>query len=214
MKRISVSMCLILMIMVQLVGCTNQSKNYYETTQLSEYGTWSTHIEEEREQIHSGLYIFPVSVSDTQNARYIYKCGTDSLGNNEYCIVLDVLYDSDAFKNETARLQAITCDVKISDDQVITNQVKYNEARYRLPAYVAIYASNYSFEYALVDEQNSRIQYVYLQTYNDSFVSDCELSDDLFHERDFGTVSWDNTNIYYAKNDRGDYVFYTDHYVN
>lgn len=193
-----------------LVAC-GYTKTYH-TTNPEEYLRMEGHIANEGDDIRSGLFVFPESIEELEDVEYEYFCEQGIL-DNSYAIVLKAVYPNQKdYDLEAERLSNINCTIKTSQGSVC-NEIEYSETHFDYPAYVAVYNTNMSFEYALADEENSCIVYVYLRL--------CEGADflpDKYLPTEFKgksmeqyDVDWKNQNIYYAPDDDGTgYVYYTD----
>ena len=101
------------------------------------------------------------------------------------------------------------------DGDTVTNSVEYSKKLFAYPAYIAIYASNLSYEYALLDEENNRIIYVYLQMKDaNGVIPDEHLPLEFLGKDMYENNNWDNPNIYFSKDQHNDYLYYKDFYVN
>ena len=94
----------------------------------------------------------------------------------------------------------------------MNKEIMYSDSLFAYPAYVAIYNANSSFEYALLDEENRTVVYVYHQLLNDENSGNtpkeyCPLE---FQEKGMGGIgSWDNFHLYYEEDgDSGNYMYY------
>ncbi|MEE1281544.1 MAG: hypothetical protein UHK60_04715 [Acutalibacteraceae bacterium] len=119
--------------------------------------------------------------------------------------------DKESYKKEITRLENISCSIETSEETVV-NKIQYSDSLFDLPSYVAVYNTNLSFEYALSDEENNSVIYIYLKQ--------CEGADFLPKEYlpiEFKETSmmnydlkWENQNIYYATETNGDHAYYLD----
>lgn len=64
------------------------------------------------------------------------------------------------------------------------------------------------YEYALLDEEQETIVYIYLHnmTPREDQIADEYMPKHIAREKLYNSSSWDNTNIYYATNKAGDHV--------
>lgn len=206
--------CVIALVCILFLTACGAAKDY-QTTNTDLYLQTEGHIANEGMDIRSGFFVFPSSISDLENVEYEYYC-KEGIAENSYMINLKVEYpNQEAYEAEIERLENITCSVKTSKD-VVMNNIEYTEGLFDYPAYVAIYNTNMSFEYALADEENNTIIYVYLRL--------CEGVDFLpkkylpieFRETSMMNydTDWKNQNIYYAPDGDGVYVYYQDDVLN
>ncbi|MEE1281817.1 MAG: hypothetical protein UHK60_06145 [Acutalibacteraceae bacterium] len=212
MVRISktISLCLISsLICIFTTACGNVET--YHTTDTKKYLQTEGHIDNEGMDIRSGLFIFPDSIEELTNVEYEYDC-KEGLLDNSYMIFLKGSYsDKQAYEKEIMRLENISCSVDTSEKTVV-NKIQYSDSLFDYPSYVAVYNTNLSFEYALADEENNSVIYIYLKQ--------CEGADFLPEEylpiefrgnsmMDYD-LKWENQNIYYAPDSNGDHVYYQD----
>lgn len=196
-----------------LTACGGEKE--YKTTNTDLYLQTEGHVANEGMDIRSGFFVFPSSISDLDNVEYEYYC-KEGIAENSYMIYLKAEYPNPkSYEAEIERLENITCSVKTSKD-VVVNNIVYTEELFDYPAYVTVYNTNMSFEYALADAENNTIIYVYLRL--------CEGIDFLSKEYlpiEFRETSmmnydtdWENQNIYYAPDGDGIYVYYQDNVLN
>ncbi len=191
-----------------IISC--RSAATYQTTDINEYLDIDGHIENEGMDIRSGLFIFPESIENPENAQYRYVC-QEGLTDNSYMIYLKETYSDSAYQAEKERLANIRCVVEMPNNAV-ENTVEYTEKLFNYPAYITIYNTNMSFEYALADDENKCIIYIYLKLYEGA-----ELLPEEYLPLEFQGESmmnydtgWQNQNIYYATEMNGDHVYYLD----
>lgn len=207
-------LCVILLLCsIFLTACETEKE--YQTTNTDLYLQMEGHIANEGMDIRSGFFVFPDSINDMQNVKYQYYC-KEGIAENSYMIYLNVKHSNQkSYEEEIERLTSITCSVKTSKN-VVKNDIEYTEELFDYPAYVAVYNTNMSFEYALADMDNNTIIYVYMKL--------CEGKDFLPKEylpKEFRESSmmeydttWKNQNIYYAPDGDGIYVYYLDDVLN
>lgn len=134
----------------------------YETKDIKEYMKFN-HIQAERVEIRSNLDIFPKSIeNETSGYSYYYYCDDKGLLDNKYQMYLEKIYSQQEFEIEKERLARIETNINGN-----TQKVKYNEKDFKFPAYVAIYADDFTYEYALIDEESKKIIYVYTRFMNE-----------------------------------------------
>lgn len=181
----------------------------YSTIDIANYGVWDGHIECERAEINSKLAIFPNSTENVEDADYYYYCSKNSF-NNHYVIYAEMEYTDEQYQKELQRLSEIEVEIELpSTQEVASNGIIYDEKLFNYPAYVAIYGCNLSYEYALTDEENHKIIYVYsrLQDMN-GMIPDKYLPLEVIGKDMYENNSWDNINIYYSEDENGDYMSY------
>ncbi len=147
MKRMMLCLTMITML-VGLCACSGDVRN---VTDISQY------VDKAEFKGYSGLALFPDSVDESVVDQYFYDF-QDTMFDPTVQIYLKCTYTQEAFDAECQRMagESITSDG-------VTHTVQYNQEDYLLPAYEAIHGSNFCYEYALVDEDNCSIQYLFLQ---------------------------------------------------
>lgn len=195
--------------------CSGGIWQEYVTVSPSEYGNWNGHIDYEREEIESGLYIFPEDISEALEVDYFYYTALDYHSISNILIFTEVTYSEEDYKTEKERLAGLKCEITLSEkEQPVSNSIVYSEDLFSYPAYVTIYGSNLSYEYALVDEQNNRIIYVYAKMKDlNEIIPDKYLPIEAIDKNMYENNSWDNINIYFAEDQNGDYRFYDNNKV-
>lgn len=156
---------------MSVVGFMFSGGEVYETDDISKYGEFDGHIETEDNGRFSRLLIFPESItSPNQNVKYKYIASNKGL-DNEYLIYLDMTMSEKDYASEKERLENIT--VKYKDK---VNKMYYTELNFNYPALVSVFNDNGCYEYALLDEENHRIIYVYSQFKSpDAYLRDNDL---------------------------------------
>lgn len=120
-------------------------------TDVEKYGKWS-------EQDRQGkLSVFPDTVEKMQVEEYLYQFSTGLLDSN-YQIFLKSKLSKAEYQKEVKRLENISDSL---DGK--TQKIYLDNKSFCFPAYVTICNFNFTYEYALVDEENTTIYYVYLQ---------------------------------------------------
>lgn len=189
--------------------------NEYQTSNQELYMETEGHIANEGMDIRSGLFVFPETISGLKNVEYEYYCKEGTI-ENTYMIYLNAEYpNQESYEIEVERLENITCSVKTSNDIVI-NDIEYTEELFDYPAYVTVYNTNMSFEYALADAENNTIIYVYLKLCEGIDFLPMEYLPIEFRETSMVMydTSWENQNIYYAPDGNGIYIYYQDDVLN
>lgn len=152
-----------------LSGCgTPLNAESYITTNISEYRNFKDHIEKEESDLFSGLRIFPLEITEKmQEVSYIYECGNSALDNN-YFIYLNCSWQGDSFEKEIERLENIS----VSNNS-ITKTIVYDINIFSYPAYVSVYDEEVGImEYALINQENKEIVYIYSQLNSRSELED------------------------------------------
>ncbi len=130
----------------------NQSgiESYNRTEILENYGG----------DIEGGLFIFPDDTKNMIEPTFTSSLKTGFFDTDGY-IILHAKYRKEDYEAEVERLSCIECSVSFSDETV-TQQVRYDEESYALPAYITVDGFDYTYEYALVNEETCEIAYVHL----------------------------------------------------
>lgn len=202
--------CVVTIISIVLI-ITRTSTETYQTSDHNTYLEMEGHITNEGMDISSGLFVFPESIENLKNVEYEYYCKRGLL-DNSYMIFLKGDYpDTDSYEAELERLSNIGCSIKTSKGTV-KNKVEYSETSFDYPAYITIYNTNMSFEYALTDDANKCVVYIYLKLCEGrDFLPDkylpIEFKGKSMMEYD---TDWKNQNIYYAPDGKGVYLHYLD----
>lgn len=191
-----------------LTAC--KSNETYQTTDPKAYLKTEGHIANEGTDIRSGLFTFPKSIENLENVQYQYAC-KEGLLDNSYLIYLKATYSDTDYRNEKERLSNIRCTVKLPE-KTVENTIAYNETSFNYPAYIAVYNTDMSFEYALADDENRCIIYVFLKLYEGAdFISEKYLPLEFNNKSMLNyDTAWKNQNIYYATDANGDHVYYLD----
>lgn len=206
-KRISMVLLLI-GLSIQLAACGTAES--YSTMDSDLYLQTEGHIANEGMDIRSGLFIFPESIEDLEQVQYRYAC-KEGLLDNSYVIYLKATYSDAAYLAEKERLTNIQCTIELPDETV-TNAIEYTETLFNFPAYVAVYNTDMSFEYALADDENNCIIYVFLKLFEGADYLAEEYLPLEFKGKSMLNydTTWQNLNIYYATDNNGDHVYYLD----
>lgn len=141
-----------LVIFAESVPFQNQSgiENYNKTDILENYGG----------DINGGLFIFPDDTDDMIDPTFVSSLKTGLFDTDGY-IILQAKYDKEAYETEIERLSNIECSLSFSGETV-TQQVRYDEASYALPAYITVDGFDNVYEYALINEETCEIKYILL----------------------------------------------------
>ena len=184
----------------------------YETTDQSQYGRFSGHYEGEEADRFAGLFVFPKMLStQAENVEYYYGANP-MFFDHSYEIYLQATYPKDIYEKEKERLSDIECTIKINaEGDKVTNHIQYTEEQSPYPVYVAICDYDGIYEYALLDEDNCRIIYVYMQ-YCDGenvpeeywLVKNDSRAESVWYKGE------DDFNLYYAEDENGDFSYYKD----
>ncbi|MGN0317445.1 MAG: hypothetical protein ACI4E1_05845 [Lachnospira sp.] len=146
-------------LLVFVIGVADYSLPFKTEQGIEKYDK-AKMVKEYSADFDSGFFIFPNSIDNAKTARYESKVKTGLFDSDGY-FILEAEYDETDFENEISRLSDISCDISYNETSV-TKQVVYDENMYEYPAYITSDGYDYIYEYALIDELNSRIIYVIL----------------------------------------------------
>ena len=170
-------------------GIENYDKNYY----IENYGG----------DLDSTMLIFPDNVESATEVIFESELTMGLLDTDGY-IILYAEYEKELFKKEKERLSDIKCTIQPYEEDVesVTKNILYDENSYNLPAYVTSDGYSHVYEYALVDDANCSVTYVYLGypetaedvVYNQYLKSDLSLYniDDALNQFTIYAHSFDN----------------------
>lgn len=122
-----------------------------QTSDIQDYGRW------DQSDIKGKLDIFPKSLEEETSTEYFY-CYKSGILDGTYQIYLKRQLSSSQYEKEIERLQGIT---DMYEEQV--HAITCDKKNFIYPAYVSIYNFDSTYAYALCDEENSIIYYIYLQ---------------------------------------------------
>lgn len=184
----------------------------YKTVNVEDYGNWSGHIESEKQEVEgkSGLRIFPKKSKDLEVEEYIYNCEKTNASVYKYLIYSKIKYSEIQFKVERERLSKLKCDIAIDGKKsIVKKKIKFSDKLFQYPAYVAIYASNYCYEYALLNEESNEIIYVFTKMADaNGIIEERYLPKEVVGKDMYENDSWDNQNMYWAEDSDGNHVSY------
>lgn len=145
---------------------------------------------------YSNLLIFPSQIPEkASNSSYYFKKDSSNLFDDDYQIYLMCQYDQQAYNQEVNRLAAIK--------QVCGEEIHYvwkDEKNFSFPAIVAIYNNNHCYEYALLDDINKKIYYIFLQ-----FI----YKEDVIFDNSFLPYNYVNPDVTTEKEGKSIYLFRT-----
>ena len=151
--------CLFLLValFLFLTGCKDARVTEH-TTGAENYNVISI-VQKHHHDLDSNLSVFPYDIQSI-SASYEATVTTGGL-DIEATIILDCRYEEYMYDAEVRRLKGLSMTLKSGGHKTI-NYVKLDEKSYHYPAYVTIDGFGNNYEYALLDEENLRIIYVYL----------------------------------------------------
>lgn len=169
---ITVSISIIMMICFSLVflGLLSLGNEDYLTIDINNYGIHQGHVEGEKGELRSGLYIFPKEISvNAIDTEFLYSCRAIGFGI-DYQQYLKCTYSDEEYQAEVDRLKNIQCEIHTRNGTVV-NRIEYSDTKFDYPAYITAYGGNRMYEYALLNDEKNTIIYVYLQTISNKRVA-------------------------------------------
>lgn len=155
---------------------------------IDDYGNFETF------RGYSNLDIFPTSLPQSScNTEFYYEEDSSGLFDSSYQVYLKCGYNNEDYQNEVKRLKAI--------EEEYDKEVKHtwlDNGNYKFPAIVAIENNNHCFEYALTDDDNLIIYYIFLQFI---YEKDIKFSTDLLPH------NYINPNEHTEKEKQGDSIY-------
>ena len=116
-------------------------------------------IEKYAGDLDSDLSLFPDEIF-TDKIEYSADF-QPNLFDTDGSMILSCMYRDEQFSDEISRLRALSKTIDFDGEQY-TNTVMYDEDTYSYPAYITIDGFGNTYEYALIDQFNNRIVYIYL----------------------------------------------------
>ncbi len=130
----------------KISGIENYDKSYY--------------LENYSGDLDTGMFVFPEKDFKPTEAEFASSLKTGLFDTDGY-IILRAKYTEEDYWKEVERLSAIECTICFKEEAV-TQQIRYDEESYALPAYVTVDGFDDIYEYALMDEKDCTITYVLL----------------------------------------------------
>lgn len=129
-------------------------------------GIWESHTERDVENYaifdkycgYGNLWVFPKEISETATNVEYYYFDMNTLMDPTCQIYLCCTYDTETYQKEVDRLSQIKYEMN-----GLTKSIQYEENIFAYPAYVSIYEWESCYEYALVDAEEQKIVYVFMQ---------------------------------------------------
>ena len=113
--------------------------------------------------LNSGLYIFP-DRKIVKDGEFSSSMKTNLFDTDGY-IILKAKYSDKLYEDEINRLKDIELSVTLKcgpNSPSYTNKVMYDDTSYNYPAYITIDNCFDTYEYALLNEKDKEIYYIYL----------------------------------------------------
>ncbi|MBR1392078.1 MAG: hypothetical protein IJ567_11690 [Lachnospiraceae bacterium] len=140
-----------------LSGCSDTA---YSTDHIEDYDKEYV-VENYHSDLDSNLSVFPDELSTVNEVASFHASLSTNLFDTDGEIILDCVYENDQFHDEIERLANLSMTIKNRDEQY-TNSVLYDTEGYHYPAYITIDGFGNTYEYALIDQDNHEIIYIYL----------------------------------------------------
>lgn len=147
----------IFLVLIVVLESIDQGETYKG---IEEYNKTAI-LEENGSDFNSDMRIFPDDISEFKNGEYIAHIDSALIDTDAY-IFLKADYNSDTYLKEKDRLSNINCVVSTPNGKSWTQDVYYDDKTYKYPAYIATDGFTNTYEYALLDEENKSIIYVFL----------------------------------------------------
>ena len=109
----------------------------------------------------SDLSVFPDELPPEEGAVTYEAILGEGVFDTDGRIVLRCVWDPASYEREVRRLGALSATIEY-DGERWTNRVRYDTESYCLPAYVTVDGFDSTYEYALLDEEEHAIVYLYL----------------------------------------------------
>lgn len=141
-----------------LVGLFEFFGSTYDTDDITEYRNFNDHVDYEEDGMFSYLLIFPTEIfKESVVNKFRYYAASKSF-DNDYLLYLDITLSPKDYDSEKQRISEIRTEY---NDEV--NEIIYSSTAFKYPAFITSYNHNYTNEYALLDDENNRIIYVFSQ---------------------------------------------------
>lgn len=173
----------------------------YRKYQITEKLKYSTNIEEYGNfsgfRGFSNLDIFPQKILDSaKNVDFYYKDDSTPIFDDSCQVYLKCTYNESDYQNEFKRLTSITEQYQGEKHTTWLDKTNYN-----YPSVVAIENNNHCNEYALLDENNLNIIYIYLQFIHKK---------DIVFESNYLPLNYTNPEEQITKSDEGKSIYLFD----
>ena len=156
---IVIAACLILGVVFVVASFMVLNFKKEDHTNIEEYSSNLTKLIESQD-VRSGLKIFPTEVNKDKVKEFKYYSEDDLfVGSYLYYLVVD--YDKDEFNVEVERIKSVN-----QPFRDIVKNIFFAKTGFKYPAYITIWDGNGTYEYALVDEENTTIAYVLNQLFD------------------------------------------------
>ena len=143
---------IIALVLFSICSCSD----VYAETYISDVSAYDTIWDLPESRAFEKSELFPMSISELQVIHFSCYHQTYQLVGTGWQVELIIKYDSDSFSAEHERLK------NLCEESVVCGDNEY----FDYPAYATVWNWTQCFEYAVVNEQNSTISYIYLQLIN------------------------------------------------
>lgn len=159
----SIILVLILLIYLNIISFNKDHNKTSVTTNTEDYGDFRGF------RGFSNLDIFPEKLlKSAQNINFYYNDDSSPIFDDSCQIYLKCSYNKREYISEIQRLKSIK-----EKYQEIEQKTWEDNQNFKFPSVVAIYNNNHCYEYALLDESNFSIIYIFLQfVYKDKIIFD------------------------------------------
>lgn len=192
----------IIMVLLIITGC---GINYKEYNDIDNYSNYLINLRDNTDA-HSYLSIFPNEIINNNVEEFIYL-SEDGLFDGDYLFYLVVSYDKDSYYNEINRISNITINYKNLEKKIL-----FSKDGFSYPAYISIFDNNGSFEYALVDEENYRIVYIFNQFFMWDKIEINKNYEPIDYDVPIKDIKREGYNMYYFFNKNGDGIMFNETY--
>lgn len=154
-------------------------------------------IEENHADLHSYFKVFPDDVEKAKETSFISALDPNLAGTTGV-VILEVSYSENDYQVEVDRISNISCTLEGLNDKTITQEIIYDESMYNYPAFIAADGNCGTYEYALLDEDNHKINYALINYPNDEQLKQYKnlVKKDTTEYDDSGTNTWKYFSIY------------------
>ena len=192
----------IVIVLLLITGC---SINYKEYNDIDNYSNYLISLRDNTDA-HSYLSIFPDEIvnNNVEEFRYLSE---DGLFDGDYLFYLVVNYDKESFYNEKDRISNITINYKNLEKKIL-----YSEEGFNYPVYISIFDNNGSFEYALADEENYKIIYIFNQFFMWDKIEINKNYEPIDYKVPIKDIKREGYNMYYFFNKNGDGIMFNETY--
>lgn len=170
-KFIISGIILVILILGSVIWIAYSRNQNYETSDAKQYAEMKSKL---KGKVFSELGIFPEEIKNNEKSiKYYVECERKTLDFSVQ-IYLECEYEEKEFQEEQKRLAKMET---MDEEYQLRHSIVKDTENFYYPSYIMIFQDNYTYEYALVDEKNKRIIYIYLQhvNYEDLNVDDIYL---------------------------------------